>query len=129
MSCVAILCPAGTVTDARIFSLMISVPAGNSTRAMTTSSAGLRRIVRSAACNMVCGLLGRRPAWTLSGRAGNSDRYFRLVCALLGAMFHGAAGPAADHWLLAPAGILLAIALRLFFHRPGHAGYIVFEKK
>src|SRR5882672_1820163 len=57
MSWVAILCPAGTVTEARIFSLMISVPAGSSTLAITTSSAALRRMVRSAACS-IFGLLG-----------------------------------------------------------------------
>src|SRR6185436_1209498 len=62
MSWAAILWPAGTVTAARIFSLMISVPVGNSTLAITTSSAGLRRMVRSAACN-IGSLLGRhRPA-------------------------------------------------------------------
>src|SRR4051812_24658930 len=64
------------------------------------------------------GLLGRRPAWTVSGRAGDSDRYFRLVCALLGAMFHRAAGPTADHWAFgAGLGILVTIAMRLFFDR------------
>src|SRR5687767_14213961 len=39
-------------TAARTFSFVTRVPAGSSTRAMTTSSSGCRRMVRSAACSM-----------------------------------------------------------------------------
>src|SRR5580765_7280972 len=49
MSRTAILCPAGIVTSARTFSFVTSVPVGISIRAMTTSSSGCRRMVRSAA--------------------------------------------------------------------------------
>src|SRR5262245_40706444 len=41
-------------TAARTFSLGTSVPAGSSTRAMTTSSSAWRRMVRSAACSIAC---------------------------------------------------------------------------
>src|SRR3954469_18555416 len=49
----AILCPAGMVTMARTFSFVTSVPVGISKRAMTTSSSGCRRMVRSAACSIL----------------------------------------------------------------------------
>src|SRR6185503_3583273 len=52
MSRTAILWPAGIVTMARTLSFVTSVPVGISTRAMTTSSWGCRRMVRSAAWSM-----------------------------------------------------------------------------
>src|SRR4051812_10756360 len=53
MSRTAILCPAGMVTIARTFSFVTSVAVGISKRAMTTSSSGCRRMVRSAACSIL----------------------------------------------------------------------------
>src|SRR5262245_58718167 len=52
MSFTAILCPGGTRTAVRTSSRNSIVPAGMSTRAMTTSSAGLRRMTISAAWSM-----------------------------------------------------------------------------
>src|SRR4029077_3631557 len=45
-------------TAARTFSFCTSVPAGSSVRAMTTSSSGWSRMVRSAACSMALPLQG-----------------------------------------------------------------------
>src|SRR5262252_1702845 len=77
MSRTAILWPAGIVTSARTFSFVTSVPVAISTRAITTSSSGCRRMVRSAAWSMASSweVVPRQPENDLRDVGADDQRY------------------------------------------------------